>query len=192
MEVPEVIDPPTSDAITDVLGKTIDPAQCVFNPNLPNKCLFAGSNCTFMGDIPNLVAHLIDDHRVDSCDGTTLNGRFVELKLKEVENAANMLMLYSCFGQHFCLQIEPLKLGKAPSYIAFLRFMGDDNEAKTFNYSLELRGNERTIVWEGVPRSIHRKARDNFDGLIIERNMARFLSGGDRKESKLRVRIWKE
>jgi hypothetical protein len=36
--------------------------------------------------------------------------------------------------------------------------------------------------------------RDSHDGLIIQRNMALFFSGGDRKELKLRVtgRIWKE
>jgi hypothetical protein len=40
----------------------------------------------------------------------------------------------------------------------------------------------------------HRKVRDSHDGLIIQRNMALFFSGGDRKELKLRVtgRIWKE
>ena len=53
------------------------------------------------------------------------------------------------------------------------------------------------MIWQGVPRSIrdtHRKVRDSFDGLIIQRNMALFFSGGDRKELKLRVtgRIWKE
>ncbi|WZY87483.1 hypothetical protein YC2023_044218 [Brassica napus] len=50
---------------------------------------------------------------------------------------------------------------------------------------------------EGTPRSVrdsHRKVRDSHDGLIIQRNMALFFSGGDRKELKLRVtgRIWKE
>lgn len=85
----------------------------------------------------------------------------------------------------------------APVYIAFLRFMGDDNEAKNYSYSLEVGGNGRKMIWQGVPRSIrdsHRKVRDSFDGLIIQRNMALFFSGGDRKELKLRVtgRIWKE
>ncbi|GAU39296.1 hypothetical protein TSUD_119010 [Trifolium subterraneum] len=89
------------------------------------------------------------------------------------------------------------QLGMAPVYIAFLRFMGDDNEAKNYTYSLEVGGNGRKMTWQGVPRSIresHRKVRDSFDGLIIQRNMALFFSGGDRKELKLRVtgRIWKE
>lgn len=105
--------------------------------------------------------------------------------------------VFSCFGQYFCLHFEAFQLGMAPVYIAFLRFMGDDNDAKNYSYSLEVGGNGRKMVWQGVPRSIrdsHRKVRDSFDGLIIQRNMALFFSGGDRKELKLRVtgRIWKE
>lgn len=85
----------------------------------------------------------------------------------------------------------------APVYMAFLRFMGDENEARTYSYSLEVGANGRKLIWEGTPRSIrdsHRKVRDSHDGLIIQRNMALFFSGGDRKELKLRVtgRIWKE
>lgn len=107
------------------------------------------------------------------------------------------MQVFSCFGQYFCLHFEAFQLGMAPAYIAFLRFMGDDNEAKNYSYSLEVGGNGRKVVWQGVPRSIrdsHRKVRDSFDGLIVQRNMALFFSGGDRKELKLRVtgRIWKE
>ena len=75
--------------------------------------------------------------------------------------------------------------------------MGDEKEARNFGYSLEVGGQERKMVWEGTPRSIrdsHRKVRDSHDGLIIQRNMALFFSGGDHRELKLRVtgRIWKE
>ncbi|KAL4565037.1 hypothetical protein LXL04_029119 [Taraxacum kok-saghyz] len=88
-------------------------------------------------------------------------------------------------------------LSMAPVYMAFLRFMGDENDARNYSYSLEVGGNGRKLIWEGTPRSIrdgHRKVRDSHDGLIIQRNMALFFSGGDRKELKLRVtgRIWKE
>jgi E3 ubiquitin-protein ligase SIAH1 len=105
--------------------------------------------------------------------------------------------VFSCYGQYFCLHFETFQLGTAPVYIAFLRFMGDDSEAKKYSYSLEVGGNGRKMVWQGVPRSIresHSNIRDSFDGLIIQRNMALFFSGGDRKELKLRVtgRIWKE
>ena len=105
--------------------------------------------------------------------------------------------MFHYLGQYFCLHFEAFQLGMAPVYMAFLRFMGDENEARNYTYSLEVGGNGRKMVWEGTPRSIrdsHRKVRDSHDGLIIQRNMALFFSGGDRKELKLRVtgRIWKE
>ncbi|KAL0347729.1 UNVERIFIED_CONTAM: E3 ubiquitin-protein ligase SINAT3 [Sesamum calycinum] len=140
-------------------------ALCNFRPY---NCPYAGSECPVVGDIPYLVAHLRDDHKV-----------------------------FHCFGQYFCLHFEAFQLGMAPVYMAFLRFMGDEMEARNYSYSLEVGGNGRKLIWEGTPRSVrdsHRKVRDSHDGLIIQRNMALFFSGGDRKELKLRVtgRIWKE
>ena len=78
----------------------------------------------------------------------------------------------------------------APVYMAFLRFMGDENEAKNYSYILEVGANGRKMVWEGNPRSVrdsHRMVWDSHDVLIIQRNMALFFSGGDRKELKLRI-----
>ncbi|KAK9058110.1 hypothetical protein SSX86_022950 [Deinandra increscens subsp. villosa] len=75
-------------------------------------------------------------------------------------------------------------------YMAFLRFMGDEADACNYSYSLEVAANGRKLTCEGTPRSIrdsHRKVRDSHDGLIIQRNMALFFSGGDRKELKFRV-----
>lgn len=85
----------------------------------------------------------------------------------------------------------------APVYIAFLRFMGEDNEARKFSYTLEVGGGGRKLIWQGVPRSIrdsHKKVRDSLDGLIISRHLALAFSGNDKQELKLRVtgRIWKE
>ncbi|KAA3454880.1 E3 ubiquitin-protein ligase SINAT5 isoform X2 [Gossypium australe] len=105
--------------------------------------------------------------------------------------------VFHSFGQYFCLHFEAFQLGMAPVYMAFLRFMGDEAEARNYSYSLEVGANGRKLTWEGTPRSIrdsHRKVRDSHDGLIIQRNMALFFSGGDRKELKLRVtgRVWKE
>ncbi|RZS10790.1 hypothetical protein BHM03_00042061 [Ensete ventricosum] len=81
--------------------------------------------------------------------------------------------------------------------MAFVRFLGEDSEARHFSYSLEVGGNGRKLTWQGVPRSIrdsHKKVRDSYDGLIIHRTMALFFSGGDLHELKLRItgRIWKE
>ncbi|XP_077251313.1 E3 ubiquitin-protein ligase SINAT5-like [Tasmannia lanceolata] len=170
-------------------------AQCNFRPYT---CPYAGSECSVVGDIPFLVAHLRDDHKVDMHTGCTFNHRYVKSNPREVENATWMLTVFNCFGQYFCLHFEAFQLGvAAPVYMAFLRFMGDESDARNFSYSLEVGANGRKLIWEGTPRSIrdsHRKVRDSHDGLIIQRNMALFFSGGDRKELKLRVtgRIWKE
>ncbi|GAB4857576.1 E3 ubiquitin-protein ligase sinat5 [Ancistrocladus abbreviatus] len=169
-------------------------AHCNFRPF---NCPYAGSECSVVGDIPFLVAHLRDDHKVDMHSGSTFNHRYVKSNPHEVENATWMLTVFQCFGHYFCLHFEAFQLGMAPVYMAFLRFMGDDVEARSFSYSLEVCGGRRKLTWEGTPRSIrdgHRKVRDSLDGLIIPRKMALFFSGGDRKELKLRVtgKIWKE
>ncbi|KAK6789913.1 hypothetical protein RDI58_013713 [Solanum bulbocastanum] len=163
----------------------------------PYSCPYAGSECSVVGDIPYLVSHLRDDHKVDMHSGCTFNHRYVKSNPREVENATWMLTVFNCFGQCFCLHFEAFQLGTAPVYMAFLRFMGDEMEARNYSYSLEVGGNGRKLTWEGTPRSIrdsHRKVRDSHDGLVIQRNMALFFSGGERKELKLRVtgRIWKE
>ncbi|KMZ74915.1 E3 ubiquitin-protein ligase SINAT2 [Zostera marina] len=163
----------------------------------PYNCPYAGSECLITGDIPSLVSHLKHDHKVDMHDGCTFNHRYVKTNPHEVENATWMLTVFNCFGQHFCLHFEAFLLGVVPVYMAFLRFMGDENEAKSFSYSLEVGGNNRKLIWQGVPRSIrdsHKKVRDSYDGLVIHRNMALFFSSGNRKELKLRItgRIWKE
>ncbi|KAJ8444704.1 hypothetical protein Cgig2_030378 [Carnegiea gigantea] len=138
-----------------------------------------------------------DEHKVDMHSGCTFNHRYVKSNPREVENATWMLTVFHCFGEYFCLHFEAFQLGMAPVYMAFLRFMGDETEARNYTYSLEVGGFGRKLTWEGKPRSIrdsHRKVRDSHDGLIIQRNVALFFSGGDRKELKLRVtgRIWRE
>ncbi|GLT88331.1 hypothetical protein SLE2022_063620 [Rubroshorea leprosula] len=163
----------------------------------PYDCPYAGSECSATGDIPTLLAHLKDDHKVDMHNGCTFNHRYVKPSPHEVENATWMLTVFNCFGRQFCLHFEAFQLGMAPVYMAFLRFMGDDEEAKKFSYSLEVGANGRKLTWQGIPRSIrdsHRKVRDSQDGLIIQRNLALYFSGGDNQELKLRVtgRIWKE
>lgn len=163
----------------------------------PYNCPYAGAECNANGDIQFLVAHLKDDHKVDMHDGCTFNHRYVKSNPQDVENATWMLTVFNCFGHQFCLHFEAFNIGMAPVYMAFLRFMGDDHEAKQFSYSLEVGGNGRKLTWQGVPRSIrdtHKTVRDSLDGLIIQRNLALFFSGGDGQELKLKVagRIWKE
>ena len=63
-------------------------AICKFGPY---KCPYAGSDCSIVGDIPDLVTHLRDDHRVDMHSGCTFNHRYVKSNAMEVENATWML-----------------------------------------------------------------------------------------------------
>ncbi|CAA2987359.1 E3 ubiquitin- ligase SINAT2-like [Olea europaea subsp. europaea] len=103
--------------------------------------------------------------------------------------------LFNCFGSHFCLHFEAFDLQRAPVYMAFVHFMGEEHDATKFNYSLEVGGNDRKLTWQGVPRSIRDSrdtVRESLDGLIIHRNMTLFFSGGNSQELKLNVtgRIW--
>jgi E3 ubiquitin-protein ligase SIAH1 len=63
-------------------------AQCSFRPY---NCPYAGSECAVAGDIPFLVSHLRDDHKVDMHSGCTFNHRYVKSNPREVENATWML-----------------------------------------------------------------------------------------------------
>lgn len=63
-------------------------SECSFRPY---NCPYAGSECTVIGDIPYLVAHLKDDHKVDMHVGSTFNHRYVKANPHEVENATWML-----------------------------------------------------------------------------------------------------
>lgn len=63
-------------------------AQCNFRPY---NCPYAGSECSVVGDIPFLVTHLRDEHKVDMHIGSTFNHRYVKSNPREVENATWML-----------------------------------------------------------------------------------------------------
>lgn len=109
------------------------------------------------------------------------------------------MQLLDCFGRQFCLYFEAFHLRKTPMYIAFMQFMGDEEEAMSFSYSLEVGGNGRKLTWQGVPRSIrdsHKTVRDSQDGLIITRKLASFFctDNNTNKELKLKVsgRVWRE
>ncbi|XP_020082071.1 E3 ubiquitin-protein ligase SINAT2-like [Ananas comosus] len=169
-------------------------AQCIFKPYL---CPHPGSNCPFSGDIPALLSHLQETHKVDLQAGCTFNHRYVKQDPCSVDNLAWTLTLFNCFGYYFCLHFEAFLLGREPMYMAFVRFIGEESEARKFSYCLEVGGNGRKLTWQGVPRSIrthHRAVRDSHDGLVLQRSLALYFSGGDRKELKLRVsgRIWRE
>lgn len=67
-------------------------SQCTHRPY---SCPYAGSECSVVGDIPYLVTHLKDDHKVDMHNGSTFNHRYVKSNPHEVENATWMLTVSS-------------------------------------------------------------------------------------------------
>ncbi|XP_020586488.1 E3 ubiquitin-protein ligase SINAT5-like [Phalaenopsis equestris] len=175
-------------------SKVVHEAQCSYRPYT---CPHPGPNCPFNGAISAILSHLQDRHEVDVQNGCTFNHRYVKQDPCSVDNVTWTLTLFSCFGQYFCLHFEAFRLGSQPVYMAFLTFMGDEDEARKFGYCLEVGGNGRKMMWQGVPRSIrthHKAIRDSCDGLIVQRSLALYFSGGDQKELRLRVtgRIWKE
>ena len=91
-------------------------SQCVFRPY---SCPYARSECTGIGDIPYLVAHLKDDHKVDMHNGSTFNHRYVKSNPHEVENSTWMLTVtYLSF--FFCLRV--LVLALEHSRVKFMPF----------------------------------------------------------------------
>ncbi|KAL8026829.1 hypothetical protein ABFX02_14G055000 [Erythranthe guttata] len=168
--------------------------NCLFRPF---NCPYAGAECPVTGEIPFLLAHLKSHHKVDVHDGSTFNHRYVKTNPQDVDNATWMLTVFNCYGYQFCLHFEAFNIDSAPVYMAFIRFMGDDRDSRKFRYSLEVGGSGRKLTWQGIPRSIrdtHVKVRESMDGLIIQRSMALFFSGGNGQELRLRIggRIWKE
>lgn len=69
----------------------------------PYNCPYAGAECPFTGDVPSLVMHLRNDHKVDMHDGSTFNHRYVKSKPQEIDNATWMLTVRFLFG-HKCYQ----------------------------------------------------------------------------------------
>lgn len=63
----------------------------------PYTCPYAGSECSVVGDIPFLVSHLRDDHKVDMHTGCTFNHRYVKSNPREVENATWMLTVSAIY-----------------------------------------------------------------------------------------------
>lgn len=168
--------------------------RCIYRPYT---CPHPGSDCPFTSDSLALLSHLRERHKVDLQAGCTFNHRYVKQDPCSVDSCSWTLTLFNCFGQYFCLHFEAFLLGCEPVYMAFLRFMGEESEARRYNYCLEVGGHGRKLRWQGVPRSIrthHRMVRDSHDGLIVHRSLALYFSGGDQKELKLRVsgRIWRE
>ncbi|GJR37916.1 E3 ubiquitin protein ligase SINAT2 [Tanacetum coccineum] len=162
---------------------------------VPYNCPYSGSQCSVTGNIPELVTHLTDCHNVYMRNDAELTHYYAQSH--EDDNVTGMLGIFNCHGRQFCYHFDYFLLNSSPCYIAFIRFMGDDNDAQNFRYSLEVIGNSRKLSWQGVPSSIrrsHEKIRDNLDGLAISPSMALLFSDENKKGLNLLVkgRIWME
>ena len=76
-------------------------AQCIFRPY---SCPHPGSDCSVTGDIPNLLAHLRENHKVDLQTGCTFNHRYVKQDPCSVDNVSwTLTVSFACIlYRKFC------------------------------------------------------------------------------------------
>nr|GEY95374.1 hypothetical protein [Tanacetum cinerariifolium] len=136
---------------------------------LPYECPHSGSKCSVIGNISELVKHLEDDHNVRETrfhtqphDGYEFIHNHNQSRSGDLQNPPGMFAVLNCYGQRFCYHFELFHFGTAPCYIVFLRFMGEDTEAKKFRYSFKVSKNGRDLTWQGVPSSIRDSHHKKF------------------------------
>lgn len=103
-------------------------ALCNFRPY---NCPYAGSECSVTGDIPYLVAHLRDDHKVDMHTGCTFNHRYVKSNPREVENATWMLTVSPAIFLTFW---SSTIIVTDEHHVSFFSLLFLDNEAFKFPF----------------------------------------------------------
>ncbi|CAI9092566.1 OLC1v1027849C2 [Oldenlandia corymbosa var. corymbosa] len=102
-------------------------AVCNFRPY---NCPYAGSECSVTGDIPYLVAHLRDDHKVDMHTGCTFNHRYVKSNPREVENATWMLTVSFFFFIYLLILLENTVCSRGSAVcLSFFRFSSISSRA---------------------------------------------------------------
>lgn len=156
----------------------------------PYNCIYGLAACAISGDIGSLIRHLKEDHFIPVHNGSSFDQLYVHPNGIAFENVEWQLLLIKCFGHHFCLHFGAFNINNAPVYMAFLSFMGDEIESQDFSYSLEVSARGRKMTWQGVPRSIRESEeaiRADFDGLIINREVAQLHFSDDEQDVKLDV-----
>ncbi|CDP17668.1 unnamed protein product [Coffea canephora] len=156
----------------------------------PYNCPAVGVACPITGDVSFLVNHLKNDHHDNVFNSCTFNNLYTESDPEEVLNNSWKIAVYDCFGYQFCLCFEVFMWGSSQVYIAYMRFMGEPEDAKRFGYRLEVCSSGKSLSWRSIPRSIREpsiRVRESLDGLIIRRDLALFFSDGDKKQLKLAI-----
>lgn len=86
-----------------------------------------------IGDIPYLVAHLKDDHKVDMHNGSTFNHRYVKSNPHEVENATWMLTVHTFImiypGPYSFMHILPVSGGEVVLLIILFALLSEERRA---------------------------------------------------------------
>ncbi|OAY70880.1 E3 ubiquitin-protein ligase SINAT3 [Ananas comosus] len=158
--------------------------QCSFRPfNCPYP------RCSVVGNISFLVAHLKDSHNGRTSNGCSYSERYIITYETGFQDRTWKPVVFHCYGHYFCLFFESFHLSGSPIYLAYVRFMGEDNEARKYSYGLAVKTNGRKMTWEGIPRSIrdsHESIRDSLDGFMIHSDMATFFF----EEDIMRVACW--
>ena len=65
-----------------------------------------------------------------------------------------------------------------PVYMAFVYVMGKEMDAFKYRYRLEIEGNGRKFLFEGIPRSLRenrKMIKDKGEALIVMRSLPHFL-----------------
>jgi len=106
-------------------------AICNFRPY---NCPYAGSDCSVVGDIPCLVAHLRDDHRVDMHSGCTFNHRYVKSNPMEVENATWMLTVSLKNSACVSLELDVIFLHSMHNHNCILHLLISETDSVTFSF----------------------------------------------------------
>ncbi|PWA41771.1 hypothetical protein CTI12_AA549280 [Artemisia annua] len=136
---------------------------------VPYECPLEVRGCKVTGNIPELITHIKNAHAImhdGMHDGSRIAIDFVEPLPRS--NWTWRLNVYKCYGCYFCFYLKRFTSGNATGDVAYIRFMGEENEAKIFSYSLEIGGDGQKLTYKGVPRSI-RVRNENFlkEGMFV-------------------------
>ncbi|XP_053435092.1 E3 ubiquitin-protein ligase SIAH1-like [Nycticebus coucang] len=164
-------------------GLTLPPAQkvdheerCDFRPYC---CPCPGVLCEWAGSLDAVMPHLMDQH--DSI--TALEGAsavFLAVNINNVRGTFDWVMMQSCFGLHFMVVLQKQENHHSEArFCAMVQLLGTRQQAETFTYRLELRGDRRRLTWEAAPRSIREgieTAMINSDCLVFDTNAAQIFA----------------
>ncbi|PWA44166.1 hypothetical protein CTI12_AA531140 [Artemisia annua] len=149
---------------------------------VPYECPLEDRGCKVTGNIPKLITHIKNHALAIMHDGSRIAIDFA--RPVSLNTWSWKLRVYKCYGCYFCLYIKRFTSSNATGDVAYIRFMGEENEAKKFSYSLEIGGDGQKLTYQGVPRSI-RVRNENF----LEEGMFVSPSFWEENEQEFRLKL---